>query len=311
MSRSHPRSASGSWRRASTTSPDRRAGPPSLAGRLGRSMKVGLIGAGNMARAMARGWGDPVLASDSGSRRAQALVDELGGRPASTAEVAQEADLVVLCHKPYQLPEVAREIAPHARAVASVVGGVRPRELRTAYGDTPVFQVMPNTPVEVRRGVILYSRDGFAEDLDEQLERDVLTLFGRLGTVVEVPHELSPVAAALTSVAPAYMALVAEAQTDAGVRHGLRADLAGRIVAETMAGSAELLAARDFDTLAVRREVTSPRGSTARGLDALERGGLRGAFAAAIDRVLSDRQGPWCWRWRRPARASRANWERC
>jgi pyrroline-5-carboxylate reductase len=88
------------------------------------------------------------------------------------------------------------------------------------------------------------------------------------------------------------MALVAEAQTDAGVRHGLRADLAGRLVAETMAGSAQLLAARDFDTLALRREVTSPRGSTSRGLDALERGGLRSAFAAAIDRVLSDRQAP-------------------
>jgi pyrroline-5-carboxylate reductase len=108
--------------------------------------------------------------------------------------------------------------------------------------------------------------------------------------VVNVPDELAPVAAALTSVAPAYMALVAEAQTDAGVRHGLRADLAGRLAAETMAGSAELLGARSFDTLAVRREVTSPGGSTSRGLDALERGGVRAAFAAAIDRVLSDRQ---------------------
>ncbi|MGZ6713137.1 MAG: pyrroline-5-carboxylate reductase family protein, partial [Solirubrobacteraceae bacterium] len=72
-------------------------------------MRVGLIGAGNMARAMARGWGDPVLCSDSGSRRAQALADELGGRAASNAEVAAEADVVILCHKPYQLGEVARD----------------------------------------------------------------------------------------------------------------------------------------------------------------------------------------------------------
>jgi pyrroline-5-carboxylate reductase len=255
-------------------------------------MKVGLIGAGNMARAMARGWGEPVLASDSGSGRAQALVDELGGRAASNAEVAREADLVVLCHKPYQLERVAREVAPHARAVASVVGGTKVEDLAAAYPGTALFRFMPNTPVEVRQGVVLYSPPPPTAAPDEALARDVLELFGRLGSVVEVPDELASAAAALTSVAPAYMALVAEAQTDAGVRHGLRADLAGRLVAETMAGSAQLLAARDFDTLALRREVTSPRGSTSRGLDALERGGLRSAFAAAIDRVLSDRQAP-------------------
>jgi pyrroline-5-carboxylate reductase len=255
-------------------------------------MKVGLIGAGNMARAMARGWGDPVLVSDSGSGRARALVDELGGRAASNAEVAQEADLVVLCHKPYQLELVAREVTPHARALASIVGGVTRRDLEAVYPDRPLFRLMPNTPVEVRRGVVLYSPVPPGAAHDAGLEHSVRELFGRLGSVVEIPDELASAAAALTSVAPAYMALVAEAQTDAGVRHGLRADLAGRLVAETMAGSAELLAARDFDTLAVRREVTSPRGSTARGLDALERGGLRSAFAAAIDRVLSDRQAP-------------------
>jgi pyrroline-5-carboxylate reductase len=81
------------------------------------------------------------------------------------------------------------------------------------------------------------------------------------------------------------MALVAEAQVDAGVRHGLGAALAGSLAAETMAGTAALLQARDLDTLAVRREVASPGGITARGLDALERGGLRGAFQAAMDRV--------------------------
>ena len=69
-------------------------------------MRVGLIGAGNMARALARGWGDPVLASDSGSGRAAALVAELGGEALSNGDVAERADLVVLCHKPYQLRPV-------------------------------------------------------------------------------------------------------------------------------------------------------------------------------------------------------------
>ena len=85
------------------------------------------------------------------------------------------------------------------------------------------------------------------------------------------------------SVGPAYQAVIAEAQVDAAVRHGLSAALAGRLVAETMAGTAALLAKRDYDTLAVRREVTSPGGSTARGLAALERAGLRPAFQDAID----------------------------
>jgi pyrroline-5-carboxylate reductase len=258
-------------------------------------MKVGLIGAGNMARAMARGWGDPVLVSDSGSGRAQALADELGGRAASNVEVAQEADLIVLCHKPYQLKQVAQEIAPHAKAVASVVGGTKAGDLLTAYSGTPVFRLMPNTPVEVRRGVILYSPlegPGFGRplEIDRELEAAVLELFGRLGWVATVPGDLAAAAAALTSVAPAYMALVVEAQTEAGLRYGLKADVAARLAVETMGGSAALLAARDGDTLQVRREVTSPGGSTSRGLDALERGGLRAAFATAIDRVLSDRQ---------------------
>jgi pyrroline-5-carboxylate reductase len=86
-------------------------------------------------------------------------------------------------------------------------------------------------------------------------------------------------------VGPAYQALVAEAQVDAAVRQGLAAPVALRLAVETMSGTAALLAARDYDTLTVRREVTSPGGSTARGLAALERGGLRTAFSDAADAV--------------------------
>jgi pyrroline-5-carboxylate reductase len=87
------------------------------------------------------------------------------------------------------------------------------------------------------------------------------------------------------SVGPAYHAVLVEAQVDAAVRHGLPAPLAARLAVETMAGTADLLAARDYDTLALRREVTSPGGSTARGLAALERAGVRSAFQDAIDAV--------------------------
>lgn len=251
-------------------------------------MRVGLIGAGNMARALARGWGEAVLCSDNGSGRARALVDELGGEAVSNLEVAERADLVVLCHKPYQLEAVAAEIAGVARAVASVLGATSLEMLQRAYPDTPVFALMPNTPVEVRCGVILHAQAGEAPRAatDTELAARVIEVFARLGSVVPVAESLMPAAAALSSVGPAYDALVAEAQVDAGVRHGLGAALAGRLVAETMAGTAALLGEHDHDTLAVRREVTSPGGSTARGLNALEHGGLRAAFQDAIDSVV-------------------------
>ena len=252
--------------------------------RLG-TMKVGLIGAGNMARAIARGWGEPVLCSDGGSGRAAALVAELGGRAAGNVEVAQESDLVVLCHKPQQFEQVAAEIGPHVKAVASVLGSTPGSALQAAYAPAPTFRLMPNTPVEVRQGIVCYSP---APDVDPALERDVLELFARLGSVVTVPEKQLAAAAAVMSVGPAYQALLVEAQVDAAVRHGLAPTLASKLVVETTTGTAALLGARDYNTLAVRREVTSPGGSTARGLRALERAGLRDAFQAAIDDVCGE-----------------------
>ena len=247
-------------------------------------MQVGLIGAGNMARALARGWGEPVLCSDAGSGRAQALVRELGGEAMhANAAVAERADLVVLCHKPAQLADVAAEIAGCVHAVASVLGMTSISALQRAYPDVQVFRFMPNAPVEVRQGVVCYAS---APSVDRRLEADVLALFERLGTVVPIAESLIEAAMAVMSVGPAYQALLAEAQVDAAVRHGIGAALASRLVVETMAGTAALLAAREYDTLALRRAVTSPGGSTARGLAALERAGVRRAFQDAIDAVV-------------------------
>jgi pyrroline-5-carboxylate reductase len=253
-------------------------------------MQVGLIGAGNMARAIARGWGDPVLCTDGGSGRALQLAAELGGEAlASNRELAERADIVVLCHKPYQLAQVAREIDEVTRCVVSVLGGVGTRDLQDAYRGTPVFALMPNTPVEVRRGVIVYAERPVEGPsvLDEEREAQVLELFGRLGSVVRVPEHLIGPATALSGVGPAYQALVAEAQVDAGVRQGLSPALAAQLVTETMAGTAALLADRAYDTLTVRREVTSPGGLTARGLAALEQAGIRSAFQTAAEAVLA------------------------
>jgi pyrroline-5-carboxylate reductase len=239
-----------------------------------------------MARAMARGWGDPVLYSDSGSGRARALAEELGGEALdSNAEVADRADLVILAHKPAQLATVAAEIRDRAAVVASVIGGASIATLAEAFPGTPVFRLMPNTPVELRRGVTCYAA---APEVDAQLESELVSLFERLGLVVRLPEYLIEAASAVMGVGPAYQALVAEAQVDAAVRHGLPVRLAAELVVATMAGTAALLAAREYDTLTVRREVASPGGSTARGLKALEAGGVRAAFNDAIDAVLGE-----------------------
>src|ERR1035437_5978114 len=123
-------------------------------------MNVGLIGSGNMARALARGWGRPVLCSDPLAERAAALVAEVGGEALQTnAEVAQRADLVVLCHKPAQLDDVARELAPHARAIASILAATPLSALHGAYPGQRVYRFIPSLPVEVRQGAVVQVSD--------------------------------------------------------------------------------------------------------------------------------------------------------
>jgi pyrroline-5-carboxylate reductase len=247
-------------------------------------MQIGLIGSGNMARALARGWGRAVLCADPVPERAQALAQETGGEAlAGNAEVARRAELVVLCHKPAQLRDVAADVAPHARAVASILAATPLAALKDAYPGRPVYRFIPSLPVEVRQGAVVQAADA---DQDPAVDAAVRELFGELGTLVALDDALVDVAMGLMSCAPAYVALVAEAQIDAGVRRGIPVAQGAELVVQTLAGTAELLRRRGHDTLAVRREVCSPGGLTARGLDALERGGLRAAFSDALDAVL-------------------------
>jgi pyrroline-5-carboxylate reductase len=246
-------------------------------------MQIGLIGAGNMSRALARGWNRPMLVADPVAERARALVAEVGGEVlASNREVAERADIVVLCHKPAQLADVALEVAPHAKAVASILAATPLADLQDAYPARPVYRFIPSLPVEVRQGAIVQAAPVQKTELDAQVSE----LFAELGTLVVLPDALVDVAMGLMSCAPAYVTLVAEAQIDAGVRRGIPAAQSAELVVQTLAGTAELLSRRGNDTLAVRREVTSPGGVTARGLAALERGGLRAAFSDALDAVL-------------------------
>jgi pyrroline-5-carboxylate reductase len=251
-------------------------------------MKIGLIGCGNMARALARGWQLPVICADPIGERAEALAAEVGGEVASSnAQLASSADLVVLCHKPAQLAGVAKEVAPAAGAVASILAATPLGALKEAYPARPVYRFIPSLPVEVRQGAVVQAA---GPEQDPVKDKEVAELFAGLGTLVVLDDALVDVAMGLMSCGPAYVALVAEAQVDAGVRRGIPAAQGAELVIQTLAGTAELLRRRGNDTVAVRREVSSPGGLTARGLDALERAGLRSAFSDALDAVLEDRR---------------------
>lgn len=244
---------------------------------------IGFVGAGNMASALARGWAEPLLVTDSGSGRAAALVAELGGEALSdNAELFRRADPVLLAHKPYQLEAVAQAVDASGKTVISVLGAVSVAQLRAAYPDSTVVRAMPNTPVAIRRGVTCIAEGG----------ESAVALFERVGRVFVLPEAQMDVATATMGVTPAYLAVISEAWIDAAVHHGLPAARASEIFLEALAGSAELLLARGGDTLAVRREVTSPGGSTARGLAALERHGVRTALHEAMRAVLAGTTGP-------------------
>lgn len=229
----------------------------------------------------------PVLCTDGGSGKAKAIAEETGGEAlASNSELVERADVVVLCHKPYQLESIAQEAGGRPKAVASVLGGTTIAELQAAWPQTPVVRTMPNTPVEVGCGVVCYCA---APGIDSDLDTSLRELFGRVGTVFVIDEAHMDTATSVMGVTPAYMALIAEANVDAAVKHGLPAPLAAELFVKTLEGSAALLAAKGFDTLTVRREVTSPGGSTARGLAALEAAGLRAAFEDAMAAVIGKR----------------------
>ena len=253
-------------------------------------MTVGLVGAGNMARALARGWAQPVLCTDGGSGRAAALAAELGGEAlSSNAELARRAEVIVLAHKPAQLESVAAEAAPGAagKLVVSLLARVERGDVVAAYPGATVVRVQPNLGVESRCGVSAVGAPEGGEGT-AGLER-TRALFERLGTVVVVPDRLIDVASACSGVGPAYWALAMEAHVDAAIRAGLSPAQASVLVGETMTGTGRILREREWDTLGLRRAVASPGGVTARGLAALERGGLRAAFSEAMDETVGPR----------------------
>jgi pyrroline-5-carboxylate reductase len=248
-------------------------------------MRIGFAGAGNIAAAIARGWaaaGDDgpaaMLFCDLDAPRAEALAAEVGGETRDTLPALRDdADVLVLAVKPAALDAVAAELEGRAPAVLSVLAATPLARLEAAFPGVAILRVMPNQPVEVRRGAICHPPP---LGMDPELAGRLHALLDLLGERVELPEDEIDAAMAVMSCSPAYVALFAEALAGAGGREGLDGAVSLRLVTSTLGGTAELLRRRD--PAALRAAVAPPGGATEAGLQALEASGFSAAVEAAV-----------------------------
>jgi pyrroline-5-carboxylate reductase len=262
-------------------------------------LRIGMIGSGNMASAMVAGWvrADPAMGArihltDRGSGRARRLADIVGndlGTPTVHADnraLVQAVDIVLLCVKPIDIEDVLREISDLVgpdQVVASVAAGVQTATMENLLDDdVPVLRLMPNVPVRVNSGTLVYA----IGRVGSELVGHALELFQLLGACVELKERLFDAATALSGSGPAFFGLVVEAFEDAAIVAGLSAEEGRELAVTTRVGTAELLMSEGMSCSDLRRMVTSPGGTAATGLAQMERGGVRGAI---IDTVVAAR----------------------
>jgi len=222
-----------------------------------------------------------MLFCDLDADRADAVAQEVGGETrAALRELADDSDVVLLAVKPAAIDAVAEELGGKVPALISVLAATPTAKLAEAFPGVPVLRVMPNQPVQVRRGILCYPPP---VAMPEELLGSLLELLGQLGTLVPLEERLIDAATAIMSCSPAYIALVAEALARGGEREGLDGELAGELVAGALAGTAELLSERDPAT--IRDSVAPPGGATEAGLAHLE-GVVEDAFVKAVDASL-------------------------
>ena len=183
----------------------------------------------------------------------------------------------MLAVKQAALDEVAEEMGHAAPALLSVMAATPTSRLAEAFPGVPVLRVIPNQPVEVRRGVICHPP---AVSMPEELETRLLDLLEAIGSLFAMPEENIEAAMAVMSCAPAYVARFAGDLASAGAAEGLDPALSLELVAETLSGTAEMLAHHSPDEL--QGAVASPGGTTEAGLNALSEGGFDDAIAAAV-----------------------------
>ena len=253
----------------------------------------GFIGTGNMGGALARAAakalpGEEILLSDAYAPVAEALAQELGCRAVSVEETAAKAKFIWLGVKPQMMGDLLEEIEPVLRqrtdrfVLVSMAAGMSIWELhRLAGAEYPVIRIMPNIPVSVGSGVILYTATGDVRP--GELETFEKNMAGA-GLLDRLPEHLIDAGSALSGCGPAFVAMFIEALADGAVACGLPRKQALTYAAQTLIGSARVVLEKGMHPGQLKDAVCSPGGTTIVGVQALEEGGLRGA---AMDAVIA------------------------
>lgn len=257
-------------------------------------MKISFIGMGNMAQAIAAGFvnsgklsGSDIFAYAPTWEKLVANSEKIGFTPChSMAEAVTAGDIIIMACKPYQLNDVLSKIKDDlsGKAIVSVAAGWTFKTFADIVGDSVRIQcIMPNTPAMVGEGVMLFEN---ANTLTEEELSYIKELFSALGIIETLPTELMRIGGAISGCGPAFMDLIMEAYADAAVKYGIGRDMAYRLVAQTMLGSAKLQQVTGNHPGVLKDAVCSPKGTTIRGVSALEEGGLRSTCIKSIDEIM-------------------------
>ncbi len=243
-------------------------------GRMGEAILAGLLSAGHAAAEI-------VVVEPSEARR-----DELTARHRVATSPAPTAapDAIVAVKPQYVVPVVSELAAAGVRRLVSVAAGVTLASLSAAAGEgVAVVRAMPNTPALVGRGAAALAAPEGTSDADVAWATSMLEA---VGVAVVVDESAIDAVTGLSGSGPAYVFLVAEAMVEAGVLNGLPRPLATTLALQTIAGAGELLLG-DASPAELRGDVTSPGGTTAAGLQALEDHGVRAAMLDAVSRATA------------------------
>ncbi len=253
--------------------------------------KIGFIGSGRMATALARGCvqsglvaGEDVLAADPHEEAKQAFAEQVAGAQlVDHREVLAKANLIVLAVKPQVMPEVLTQIAgdvAERHIFVSIAAGVTLEKIASELPpQTRLVRVMPNTPCLIGMGVSCYSLGPTALPDDGKAVQKILESVGQAYAVEE--NKLDAVTG-LSGSGPAFVYTLIEALAEGGESSGLPADLAGELAAQTVRGAAEMVLTTRKSPSELRNQVTSPGGTTLAGLETLKEQQGAEAFRAAV-----------------------------
>lgn len=253
--------------------------------------RVGFVGAGKMATALAAGlcrsgFSTPqsIVACDLLPAAREQFAAQSGSPVVATnAEVLAQAEIIVIAVKPQQMREVLSEIQPRVEArhlLVSIAAGISLEAIATGVGrERRLVRVMPNTPCLVGASASAFCLGGSATPEDGRLVEELLS---GVGIAVQLSEPLLDAVTGLSGSGPAFVYLIIEALSDGGVRMGLPRDVATRLAAQTVLGSARMVLETGLHPGVLKDAVASPGGTTIAGLHALESGGLRGCLMDAV-----------------------------